>query len=144
MLVNALIKPCKGVATGGGEGASGASCPPCFWKFCFFWMPKSKKNTFSGVYSCSIYMNKDITPPLLLKFRYHRIYAPPCLGDPATPLKPCKIQTVYSILLFITVVFRFSSTFYLNIEDVWFDSHLNKSIFNYFSIVYLLLLFWFI
>ncbi len=71
------------------RGGEWGVTPPLLLKILFFLNAKIEKSTFSGVYSCSIYMKKGITPPLLLKFRYHRIYAPPALE---TQLRPCEAE----------------------------------------------------
>jgi hypothetical protein len=49
------------------RGERGSVTPPASENFVFF-NAKIEKSTFSGVYSCSIYMNKDITPPCFWNF----------------------------------------------------------------------------
>jgi hypothetical protein len=60
---------------------------PLLLKILFFLNAKIEKSTLSGVYNCSIYMNKDITPP--------------CLGDPATPLRNNTKYEYYFLSLYL-------------------------------------------
>jgi len=47
-------------------GVEWGVAPPAFENFVFV-NTKPKKSTFSGLFSYSIYLKEDITPPLLLK-----------------------------------------------------------------------------
>jgi hypothetical protein len=65
------------------RGVEWGVTPPLLLKILFFLNAKTEKSTFSGVYSCSIYINKDITPPLIFQISISYDLRPPLSCEPS-------------------------------------------------------------